>query len=114
MLISSTPDKNLLADTGEESSAASWFLFSSPPNIGELMDLLAVGEDSGSDLIERFFVIKLIFFPPSACLLKPKALIYLCPEFARSKASLCGSGLFAGANGEWDDDGEKGGCAIPE
>jgi len=38
---------------------------------------------------------------------------YLCPEFARSKASLCGSGLFVGASGEWDDDGEKGCCAIP-
>ena len=52
------------------------------PDIFTSGDLLAFGDDTGSDL---------------------------CVEFARSRASLCGSGLFTDTNGECDGGGEKDG-----
>lgn len=47
--------ENLLLDVEGESSATSWFLFKLPDG-GELTDLLALGEDTGSDLIEKYFL----------------------------------------------------------
>lgn len=52
-----------LLETGDESSAASGFLFS--PDGGELMDLLAVGEDTGSDLVDKLFAVKICISRPS-------------------------------------------------
>lgn len=60
---SSSVTTNFLLETGDESSAASGFLFS--PDGGELMDLLAVGEDTGSDLVDKLFAVKICISRPS-------------------------------------------------
>lgn len=41
-----------------------------------------------------------------------REIAHLYVELARSKASLCGSGLFPGANGELSAVGERGACVI--
>lgn len=81
------------------------------PDIFTSGDLLAFGDDTGSDLIREYFcVIKEILSLLPCCLEASDVFhVYLCVEFARSRASLCGSGLFTDTNGECDGGGEKGG-----
>lgn len=74
------------------------------PDGGELTDLLALGEDTGSDLIEKYFLsLKNKYFFAPVYFLKTRNVlhIYLCAEFARSRAFSC-SGLFVGTDGDSD------------
>lgn len=64
MFLFSSSENILLLDVGGERSVASCSLFILPDG-GELTDLLALGGDTGSDLIEKYFFIikKYILFP---------------------------------------------------